>query len=140
MTKHFPAHGRYKIYCEDRLLVSEIQGPWNIEFIREWSTASIPFCEEMKRGGAWVAVAIIAGSMLATPEAMDALRKVITNSREIYGCIGHALVAAPGVAGRGLVEFAFERSYGDISTTAFLDDYASAKAWAQQLLTATPRE
>ena len=37
--------------------------------------------------------------MLATPEAMDALRKVITNSREIYGCIGHALVAAPDVAG-----------------------------------------
>ena len=41
------------------------------------------------------------------PEAMDALRKVIVNSRQIYGCVGHALVAAPDVAGRGIVELAF---------------------------------
>ncbi len=118
-------------------MVSEIIGPWNLEFIREWSTASIPYCEQMRAGGPWVAVAMISGSMLATPEAMDALRKVIVNSRQIYGCVGHALVAAPDVAGRGIVELAFERSYGDITSTAFLNDYASAKAWAQKLLNQT---
>lgn len=96
--------------------------------------ASIPYCEQQKAQGAWVAVAMISGSMLATPEAMDALRKVIINSREIYGCIGHALVAAPDVAGRGIVELAFERSYGDITRTGFFDDFESAKAWANTLL------
>lgn len=134
MAKAFPAHGRYKLYCEDRLMISEVIGPWNLEFIREWSMASIPYCEQMREGGAWIAYAKISGSMLATPEAMDALRKVIVNSRDLYGCIGHVLVAAPDVAGRGIVEFAFERSYGDITKTGFFDDDASAKAWAKALL------
>lgn len=80
MAKAFPTHGKYKIYCDGRLLVSEVVGPWNIEFIREWSIASIPLCEELKAKAPWIAVAMISGSMLATPEAMDALHKVIRNS------------------------------------------------------------
>lgn len=134
MTKPFPPHGKYKIYCDDQLLVSEVVGPWNIEFIRDWSMASIPLCEELKEKGPWIAVAIISGSMLATPEAMDALRKVIQNSVQYYGCIAHVLVAGADVAGRGIVEWAFKKSYGDLSQAALFDDYESAKQWSLALL------
>ncbi len=134
MAKSFPPHGKYKIYLDGRLLVSEVVGPWNIEFIRDWSTAAIPLCEELKDQAPWVAVAMISGSMLATPEAMDALRKVIKNSVQHYGCIAHVLVARPNVAGRGIVEWAFQKTYDGLSQSAFFDDYESAKAWSLTLL------
>lgn len=134
MAKPFPPHGKYKIYCDGRLLVSEVVGPWNIEFIRDWSTAAIPLCEELKAQAPWIAIAMISGSMLATPEAMDALRKVIQNSVQHYGCIAHVLVAKPEVAGRGIVEWAFQRTYDGLTQSAFFDDYESAKAWSLALL------
>lgn len=96
---------------------------------------TIPFSIEMQEDGPWAGIAIMSESMLATPEAMDALRKVVAISVEQFDCIAHIVVAAPGVAGKGLVETAFERVYKGLCLSGFFDDYISTKTWAEQQIT-----
>lgn len=134
MAPLFPSHGKYSIYRDGSILVTEVVGPWNIELVQEWAKAAIPFCIEMHQAGPWVAVAIASQSMLATPEAMAALRKIVQISVEQFDCRAHVVVASPEVDGRGVVEGAFEKAYEGLCASAFFDDYASAKTWALKLL------
>jgi CO dehydrogenase/acetyl-CoA synthase beta subunit len=83
----------------------------------------------MQDVGTWGGIAIISDSMLATPEAMDALKKAVSYAVTRLGCISQVVVAAPEVAGRGIVEASFERVYQGLCLYNFFDDYASAKAW-----------
>lgn len=134
MAPLFPSHGQYSIYRDGAILVTEVVGPWNLELVDEWSKAAIPFCIEMQASGPWVAVAIASQSMLATPEAMVALRKIVGISVEQFGCRAHVVVADSAVDGRGVVEPVFEKAYAGLCASAFFDDYGSAKRWATNLL------
>ncbi len=132
MAPLFPSHGKYSLYRDGQVLVTEVVGPWNLELVQEWARSAIPFSIEMHEDGPWAGIAIMSESMLATPEAMDALRKVVAASVEQFNCIAHIVVASPGVAGKGIVEGAFKKVYEGLCLSGFFDDYASAKAWAVQ--------
>lgn len=137
MAPLFPAHGKYSIYRDGHILVTEVIGPWNRELVQEWSNAAIPFCIEMQQDGPWVAIAIASQSMLATPDAMQILRKIVQISVEQFDCRAHVVVAGPEVDGRGVVESVFEKAYEGLCASGFFDDYDSAKHWAEQLLAKT---
>ena len=130
MAPLFPSHGKYSLYRDGQVLVTEMVGPWNLELVQEWARSAIPFSIEMQEEGPWAGIAIMAESMLATPDAMAALRKVVAASVEQFNCIAHIVVAAPGVAGKGVVEPAFEKVYEGLCLSGFFDDYESAKQWA----------
>jgi hypothetical protein len=72
--------------------------------------------------------------MLCTPEAMQALSVIVKNGVAHFGCIAQAIVAAPDVAGRGVVEPAFRRVYDGICAYHFFDSYAPAKQWMDEVL------
>lgn len=135
MAPLFPSHGQYSIYRDGCILVTEVVGPWNFELVDEWSKAAIPFCIEMHESGPWVAVAIASQSMLATPDAMTALRKIVRISVAEFNCRAHVVVANREVDGRGVVEGVFEKAYEGLCASGFFDDYQSAKEWAIALLT-----
>lgn len=130
MAPLFPSHGKYSLYRDGQVLVTEVVGPWNLELVQEWARSAIPFSIEMQEEGPWAGIAIMSESMLATPDAMTALRKVVAASIEQFNCIAHIVVAAPGVAGKGVVEPAFEKVYEGLCLSGFFDDYESAKKWA----------
>lgn len=130
MAPLFPPHGKYSLYRDGQVLVTEVVGPWNLELVQEWARSAIPFSIEMQEEGPWAGIAIMSESMLATPDAMAALRKVVAASVEQFNCIAHIVVAAPGVAGKGVVEPAFEKVYEGLCLSGFFDDYESAKKWA----------
>lgn len=129
MTPAFQAHGEFALHCDGRILVTTVRGPWNAELVQLWAKAAYPYSIAMQAGGAWGGIAIITESMLGTPEGMDALRKAVSYGVQNLGCISQVVVAAPDVAGRGLVEGAFERVYKGLCVSNFFDDYESAKAW-----------
>lgn len=130
MAPLFPSHGKYSLYRDGQVLVTEVVGPWNLELVQEWARSAIPFSIEIQEDGPWAGIAIMSESMLATPDAMAALRKVVAASVEQFNCIAHIVVAAPGVAGKGVVEPAFEKVYEGLCLSGFFDDYVSAKQWA----------
>ena len=132
MAPLFPSHGKYSLHRDGQVLVTEVVGPWNLELVQEWARSAIPFSIEMQEEGPWAGIAIMSESMLATPDAMAALRKVVAASVEQFNCIAHIVVAAPGVAGKGVVEGAFQKVYEGLCLSGFFDDYSSAKDWAIQ--------
>ena len=131
MRHLFKPHGKFLLYRDDNILVTDITGPWNIELIKFWAKAAIPYSLEMQTIGVWGAVAIISESMLCSPDAMQALRKNVAYSVHGLGCVSHCIVAEADVLGRGIVEPAFERAYEGLCPSNFFYDYESAKLWTQ---------
>lgn len=137
MAASFLPHGEFGLYRDGRILVTTLRGPWNTELVQLWAKAAHPYSIEMQAdGGAWGGIAIITESMLGTPEGMHALRNAVSYGVQKLGCISYVVVAAPEVAGRGIVESAFQRVFEGICLSNFFDDYASAKAWTLAQITA----
>ena len=131
MRHLFKPHGKFFLYRDGNILVTDITGPWNIELTKSWAKAAIPYSLEIQTIGAWGAVAIITESMLCSPDAMQALRKNVAYSVQRLGCVSHCIVAKADVLGRGLVEPAFQRAYEGLCPMNFFYDYDSAKRWTQ---------
>lgn len=130
----FPPHGQFRIYRDDRILVTEVQGPWNVELVRQWAFALSPYVLQLKNGGPWAGLALIKGSMLSTPDGMEALGRVTVDGAKNYGCIANVIVASSDVAGRGVIESQFQRIYEGVCDYAFFDDLDEAKKWLITLL------
>jgi hypothetical protein len=130
MAVVFAPHGQFSLHRDGSILVTTLRGPWNIELVQLWAKAALPYSVEMQATGSpWGGVAIITDSMLCTPEAMLALRKIVAFGVQTLGCISQVVVAAPGVTGRGIVESAFQQVYEGLCLSNFFDDYESAREW-----------
>lgn len=134
MSSTFPPHGHFDIRVDGRIVVTEVDGPWNVQLVRNWIEATVPYCHAMAKGGPWAGIAIVRGSMLCTPEAMALLGRAVANGVKHYNCVAHVVVAAPHVEGRGIVEPAFRQIYEGVCAYHFFDEYAEAKHWTEQLL------
>lgn len=132
MSQSFQPHGKFSLYRDGNILVTQLIGPWNIELIQAWAKATVPYTSEMQTLGTWGAVAIITESMLCPADAMEALRKSVAYSVRRLGCVSHCIVAKPDVAGRGIIEPVFKRVYEGLCASSFFDDYESAKLWTDR--------
>lgn len=137
MPQLFQAHGNFLLYRDGSILVTEVIGPWNVELIKAWAKAAIPYSLEMQAIGTWGAIAIITESMLCPPAALQALRKNVAFSVQHLGCVSHSIVATADVAGRGVIEPAFQRVYEGLCASDFFYDYESAKQWTHNLIQST---
>nr|WP_314857681.1 hypothetical protein [uncultured Undibacterium sp.] len=129
MPSVFPAHGSFSLHRDGNIVVSRVHGPWNEELVMQWAKAVRPYSLEMQNSGAWGGIAVISGSMLATPGAMLLLEQVVDFGVKNLGCIFQVVVAAPEVEGRGLVENAFQRIYEGRCLWNFFDDLETAMVW-----------
>lgn len=136
MPRVFPAHGSFSLYRDGDIVVSHVRGPWNEELVIQWAKAVRPYSLEMQKLGVWGGVAVITNSMLGTPEAMQLLEKVVDYGVKNLGCLFQAVVAAPEVEGRGIVDGAFQRIYEGRCLWRFFDDVESAKIWGNAQLSA----
>ncbi|MES2103288.1 MAG: hypothetical protein V4634_04660 [Pseudomonadota bacterium] len=134
MSEVFTPHGQFRLHAEGRIVVSEVTGPWNVELVQNWATEVRPYSLQMQPGGPWGGIAIIRESMLCTPDAMDALGKIVAYGVENFGCIAQVVVASPDVAGRGVVEPAFQRIYEGVCAYNFFYEYEEARDWLNRLI------
>ena len=130
----FPPHGQFNIYLDGRILVTEVHGPWNVELVRRWAAAVRPYSLQLMPGGPWAGLALIRGSMLSTPEGMEALADVTANGVQHFGCIANIVVAAADVAGRGVIETQFKRIYEGVCAYGFFYEMTEAREWLHALL------
>ena len=132
----FIPHGEFKLRLEGRVLISEVVGPWNLEFVNAWMKVAHPMVKELAATGPHVHMTIVTGSLLCTPEALDRLAEVIVYTTAHMRCIGNPVVAAADVEGRALFELMYARIYDGSPPRGLFLDYASAKAWSLELLAA----
>lgn len=129
MTEHFGfrPHGQNRIWTEDRLLVVHTRGPWNRELVLQGQRIVLEAIE--KFGGApWLALGLIYGDGLHTPEAYEEMVNSLKVQRQ-HGRSGTALVLV-NVGESGFFRNVFSRLYASGGEPLQLfPDEASARLW-----------
>jgi hypothetical protein len=136
MVTTFEPHGQFKVYVDGRIIVSEVDGPWNKELVDQWAAQLYLLARELSASGPHVGIAVIRGSMLCPPDAFQTMRRALAYAVAKLQCIGSLIVADAGVEGRALMQAAYEQQYGDGAAPRMFDDLGSARAWALSLLAA----
>lgn len=133
MTLSFPSGGNFDTRVEGQVMITEVTGPWNKDMVFHWAQYVTPYAKMLATSGAYVGIAVFHGSMLCTPDALQALRECAIASVKL-GCLAHLVVAANGLEGRSQVEPMFADVYQGVCSYQFFPDLAAALAGATKLL------
>jgi hypothetical protein len=136
MTGKFSQHGDFTTYVDGRLIISDVNGPWNLELVTNWCTVVHPLAMQMSQSGPSVGIAILHRSLMCPPDAFAQLRAAIIYGARHLGCIGNCIVYDPGIDGAALIDHLFKPVYKDLTPHLFCHDLDQAKAWGRQLLAA----
>lgn len=134
MGAQFAPHGQFRTWVEGRLIFTDVVGPWNRELVEHCARELHAHALALAGSGPHVGMAIIRGSLLCPPDALEALRRMIAYSAAHLNCIGNVIVAGPEVEGRRLVRSLYEGLYDGRTPYYLAEDEESARAWALDLL------
>lgn len=130
MKTLFRPHGRFKIWIEGPLLLTEVTGPWNRELVDHWATQALQLASTYSVDRPYVAITTVFASILCPADALERIKQAIDFSQRELPCIANLIVADASVEGRELVK----ENYARIGLPGFFEDLESAKNWAQQAL------
>jgi hypothetical protein len=135
MQNSFRMHGSFSNRCEGALLISEVEGPWNIELVTNWSKDCYAHALDLSRSGQpWVWIGVIHGSMVCPPDALLLMKKAALHGAEHLGVIANAVVASSEVEGFFLMKSAYAKLYHDCGLYSQFDNLKEAQTWATGLL------
>lgn len=130
MNAIFRPHGRFKIWIEAQLLLTEVTGPWNRELIEYWAAQALQLAQEFTAERPYIAITTVYESILCPGNALDRIAEAIEYSQTQLPCLGNLIVAADDVEGRDLLLSTYRR----IGLPHFFSDFSIAKAWAEHAL------
>ncbi len=84
--------------------------------------------------GPHVGIAVMRGSMLCPPDALEAMREAVSYATAKLQCAGNGVVAGASVEGRDLLKGTYAKIYESSAPHRFFYDLDSAKLWAFSLL------
>lgn len=134
MKPVFRPHGRFRSTQEGQVLITYVTGPWNRELIKEWIREMGPVAMEVAARGPYVGIAVIDGSMLCPPDALELLGQTVKYSSEHLRCLANLVVAAPEVEGRNFVEPNYVRIYEGVTRYGFFNTLDEARQRAAEIL------
>ncbi len=126
----FRPHGKFKIWTEGALLLTEVIGPWNRELVLQWQKQAIVVAKELGQRAPYVGITIVRESILCPADAMEAIGQATSYALARLNCLANVVVAEHDVVGRDVVQFAYEK----IDVGHYFDDVETAKNWALALL------
>ena len=125
----FSAHGEFSLRQDDRLLMSELTGPWNIELVDRYRIEVAPFVERLATDGPWGQIVICHHSVLAPQDALKALSDSARVLAGRYDRVAVAYVLPPEVEGYGIMESVLTRLYTGFQSVACFETLAPAREW-----------
>ena len=135
MNSHFfKAHGSSSIRTEGSMIVTEVEGPWNIETMLRWGQEFETFAIELCKAGPIGAVSQFHNSILTSPESLQLLRKMAAYSIKHHHLAVTALVIAPDVEGHLLAQSIFKNVYDGLLPFQIFDRMDAGKAFARDFL------
>nr|WP_315476785.1 hypothetical protein [uncultured Undibacterium sp.] len=126
----FRPHGRFKVWTEGQLLLTEVTGPWNRELIDYWAKQALDLVTEFSAERPYVAITTVFESILCPADAIERIAQVVQHSRTHLPCLANVIVAAKDVDGRDIVK----RTYQGIGLEPIFEDFDSAKSWAERII------
>ncbi len=130
MNAIFRPHGKFRVWIEGQLLITELTGPWNRELIEYWAAQALPLASQFSAVHPYIAITIVHESILCPADAIDRIARAIQFSRSQLHCIENVIVAADNVDGKDLLKSTYHR----IGLQHFFNDFDSAKHWAEQAI------
>lgn len=137
MTGGLPAfvpHGTTRFERRGQVLLLHSEGPFNAEHIASLAGAFREYAALMTPQGPWVSLNLVRGSLMATPDAINALTHSATLSRDHLGRIGIGYVVTPDTEGYRVMMPLILRASDSVLPTRFFEDLDAGMAWAQSLL------
>lgn len=130
----FTVHGSLNLDIQDRILMIDGCGPWNLEAVNEAYSRFKPLVETLY-GSPWASLITFSGEPIYVPDAANYIIKTIKHERRM----GH-VASAILVDGSNSPEFA-KRHLSELHTKAgdtfrFFSDKEQAAWWLLQKITA----
>lgn len=134
MTR-FQPHGRITAHIAGPILSFETEGPFNAEVIDALLRAYRPLLVELTGRGAYGHVTVFRGSMLATPDALEALGMLLAEWHN-HGIMpaANAYVADASVEGRGVMMPVYEKLFAGPAPFRAFHSVEEAEAWIADVL------
>jgi hypothetical protein len=126
----FRPHGRFKVWTEGQLLLTEITGPWNRELVEYWAEQARDLVTVFSPERPYVAISTVFESILCPADAIERIAQVVQHSRANLPCLANVIVVAKDVDGCDIVKQTYQR----IGLEHIFEDFDSAKAWAEQII------
>ncbi|GAB3739121.1 hypothetical protein GCM10028794_22530 [Silanimonas algicola] len=132
----FRPHGRIECRRSGRVIRTQAQGPFNAESVRGYGQMLASLTAELPDGCPFVVIATMSGSILATPDAWEALEAGVRRRQGgAHRQLGSAWVVAGDVEGRSLFVPRARSLYESMGIRfGAFDQAAAAETWADTLL------
>ena len=126
----FRPHGRFKVWTEGQLLLTEVTGPWNRELVDYWAQQALDLVTEFSPERPYVAITTIYESILCPADAIERIAQAVQRSRTNLPCLANVIVVAKDVDGCDIVKQTYQR----IGLEHIFEDFDNAKSWAEHLI------
>lgn len=128
--QQFAPHGKCKLSIEGSILIADVEGPWNIEFVHLLHEQLVDKVKELNVNNYGVLL-IPRGEALASQEAIDCHTNFLKQVKAKAVAINLTDSLVPIIS-----KNMYEKIYQSVNLTAeFFDDNVSAKKWLAQQLT-----
>lgn len=132
----FAPHGESQFEVRGQILILKSTGPFNAEHISSLYTVFNQYAAELQPRGPWATVNIVYRSVMATPEAVEMLRRSAEVTHRLLGRAVACYVMGPEVEGRRLMESAVRASCAGIMPLEIFETLEPALDWTQAQLDA----
>lgn len=124
-------HGNRAIWTDGRILMSRNTGPFNLEALRLSTERTRTERIRLSDSGPWASIAIMDGSIMFTPEALDLVRENMSDPERNGNLVASAFVMSPDIEGYSLCEEIFAPIYA-LAGASFrvFEDFDDAHEWA----------
>lgn len=124
----FQPHGRFQVSSEGPILISEFDGPWNLELGLLWMQAIDPVARMLAAKGPFTSLTVVRSSALTSPETLTLMRKSIVVGKQM-GLVADALVVAKEVEGADLASRIFAPVFQGLIPHDCFEHIEEAKSW-----------
>lgn len=133
----FEAHGRSSIRSEGSIIVTEVEGPWNIESMLLWGQQFETFAMDLCKTGPIGSVAQFHNSILTSPDSFQLLRKMAAFSIKHRRLVVTVFVIAPHVEGHLLAKSIFGPVHDGLIPFHIFDSMDKGISFARDFLAKT---
>lgn len=130
----FPKHGDFRIEVEDRIICSELIGPWNIETARDYIRQLDATVESCCGDQPWGSVVVCRDSVQFPLDMIGPLRASVQSRVEKFNQVAVAMAVAPEVEGYGFLFPTIRGIYRDLIPFEIFDTRAQALQWIRSYL------
>jgi len=130
----FRKHGDFKIVVDNRIITSELIGPWNIETARDYIARLDATVERRGSTESWGSVVVCLESVQFPLEMIVPLRASVQKRVALHNQAAIAMVVAPDVEGYGVLFPTIRSIYEGLIPFEIFDTRPQAMAWIRGFL------